>query len=475
MIKIYNTLTRKKEDFKTIESGKVKMYVCGPTVYNYIHIGNARPLVFFDTVRRYLEFKGYEVNYVQNFTDIDDKIINKANDLDISAKEVADTFIEEFNRDIQALNLKKATYNPKVTENIVEIVDFVNELVDKGFAYQSEGDVYFKTKAFNDYGKLSKQSVDDLVAGARVEPGEKKANPLDFVLWKGAKPGEDHWQSPWGEGRPGWHIECSAMVKKYLGSTIDIHGGGADLVFPHHENEIAQSECLQHEPLANYWMHNGYINIDDQKMSKSIGNVLTVRDLVHEHGGDVLRYVILSVHYRNPFNFSDELIQQGKNSIERIKSFHNNLVHRLSSITGSKGEAAKNDSDVLDIEKLHELEQSFYMEMDDDFNTANSITTIFELVRYGNLYLQKEVVSEHVLGEMKIKLEAWLQILGLEGLLATDNTENKNQSWIEELIEQRNNARTERNWAKADEIRDLLLDKGIIIEDTPQGVRWRKK
>ena len=473
MIKIYNTLTRKKDDFKSIVPGKVKMYVCGPTVYNFIHIGNARPLVFFDTVRRYFEYKGYEVQFVQNFTDIDDKIINKANELNIPAKEVSETFIHEFQKDIKALNLKTATHNPKVTENMTEIIDFIDQLVEKGYAYQSEGDVYFKTREFSDYGKLSKQSIDDLITGARVEPGEKKDNPLDFVLWKGAKPKEEFWDSPWGKGRPGWHIECSAMVKKYLGNTIDIHGGGADLVFPHHENEIAQSESIQHEPLANYWMHNGYINIDDQKMSKSIGNVLTVRDLVNEHGGEVLRYILLSVHYRNPVNFSDELIQQGKNSIERINSFNANLVHRLKSITEDEIGAEPQSSDSMAL-KLNELEQNFFAEMDDDFNTANSITTIFELIKQGNLYMQNKSISKEVLKNMQIKLEEWLKILGLEGILAT-NDSVEDHHWIQELIDERNIARAERNWKKADEIRDLLLSKGILIEDTPQGVRWRRK
>ncbi|KXG44882.1 cysteine--tRNA ligase [Tepidibacillus decaturensis] len=468
MIQIYNTLTRKKGVFKPIQEGKVSMYVCGPTVYNLIHLGNARPLIVFDTVRRYLEYKGYEVNYVQNFTDIDDKIINKANELKKEVKEISEGFIQEFLVDAKALNIRQANVNPKVTENIDEIKNFIQELVNQNAAYEKEGDVYFKTEAFEGYGKLSNQSVDDLLVGARIEIEEKKMNPLDFALWKSAKPGETSWQSPWGKGRPGWHIECSAMVKKYLGETIDIHAGGADLIFPHHENEIAQSEMLTHKPLANYWMHNGYININNEKMSKSLGNILTVRELIEQYEPMVLRFLILSVHYRHPISFSEDLLIQAKNSVDRIKISIDNLLHRL--------EIEENDH-LLEKEMkqvVEELKVRFEKEMDDDFNTANAITVLFDLMKQINIYIQQEKVSKQTMIVMLDIMKTWLNILGLEPLLV-EGTKSSSEDWIEELIEERNIARKNKNWQRADEIRNQLFEKGILLEDTPQGVRWKRK
>lgn len=467
MIKIYDTLARKKVEFKPITEGKVKMYVCGPTVYNKIHLGNARPITVFDTVRRYLEFKGFEVQYVQNFTDVDDKIINKANETGRSAKEVSEEFIEQYFNDANALSVRKADVHPKVTENMDEIIEFIDHLVAKNSAYVVDGDVYFKTGSFQEYGKLSKQSLEDLLAGARIEVDEKKENPLDFALWKSAKPNEVFWISPWGEGRPGWHIECSSMVKKYLGETIDIHAGGADLIFPHHENEIAQSESLNNTTFANYWMHNGYITINNEKMSKSLGNVFTVSDFLEKFEPAVLRYLILSVHYRNPINFSEDLIEQSKNSIERIRTTYQNLLHRF--------EIAPENNIDKELEKtVHELKERFENEMDDDFNTANAITVIFELIKKANIYLQSVQGSKEDFLLLIRTLDKWLEILGLEGIKASDSVQNV-EEWVEELIKERTIAKQQKNWAKADEIREQLNEAGIILEDTPQGVRWRKK
>ena len=469
MIQIYNTITRKKEVFEPIEHGKVKMYVCGPTVYNYIHLGNARPLVVFDTVRRYLEYKGFEVTYVQNFTDIDDKIINKAKETGESPLVISEKYIQEFFVDADALGVKRASIHPKVTENIEEITDFIQELVRKDVAYTVDGDVYFKTNRFDGYGKLSHQSIMDLQAGSRVEVDEKKENPLDFALWKAAKPEEISWQSPWGEGRPGWHIECSTMVKKYLGETIDIHAGGADLIFPHHENEIAQSESITNKPFANYWMHNGYININDEKMSKSLGNVLTIHELITKVDPAVLRFLILSVHYRHPINFTEDLIEQAKNGLERIKTTIQNLTYRLADANKDLLEQDREKTEVLD-----QLQTEFEQEMDDDFNTANAITMVYELVKHANYYLQNQTVSEPMIAQFLSKAEQWLTILGLDSLLK-DSGQEENSEWIEKRIEERQMARKNKEWTLADQIRDQLTEAGIILEDTPQGVRWRKK
>ncbi len=445
------------------------MYVCGPTVYNYIHLGNARPLVFFDTVRRYLEYRGYEVTYVQNFTDIDDKIIKRAKETNESPLKVSERYIAEFFLDVDTLGVKRATIHPKVTENVDDIIRFIQELMDTKNAYSVDGDVYYKTSHFKDYGKLSHQSIPDLQAGARIEVDEKKENPLDFALWKAAKPDEISWNSPWGKGRPGWHIECSAMVKKYLGDTIDIHAGGADLVFPHHENEIAQSESITNKPLANYWMHNGYININNEKMSKSIGNILTIHELVDKINPKILRFLILSVHYRHPINFTEDLLDQSKNGLDRINNTYYNLDHRMSDAVKEQAESVKM------VEGIRFLQQQFEKEMDDDFNTANAITVIYELIKQANLYLQNATVHQDIIQMYMSKLREWFTILGLDKVLDEKTNNSLDDRWIEKLIEDRETARSNKNWSEADRIRDQLTNSGIILEDTPQGIRWRKK
>ena len=463
-IKIFNTLTREKESFKPLEDGKVKMYVCGPTVYNYIHIGNARPAIVFDTVRRYFEYRGYDVDYVLNFTDIDDKIIQSANEMDKSTFEVADQFIDAYLEDVGALGVKKATHHPRVTETMKDIIKFIEALIEKDYAYEANGDVYFKPRAFEGYGKLSHQSIDELRSGARIQVGEHKNDPLDFALWKKAKDDEIAWDSPWGKGRPGWHIECSAMAKKYLGETIDIHAGGQDLAFPHHENEIAQSEARTGKPFANYWMHNGYINIDNEKMSKSLGNFVLTRDLLEQHDPQIIRFFMLSVHYRHPINFSEELLEGAKNSFERIKTSYFNLEHRK--------QASLNliDNSEEWLMKIRELNERFVEEMDDDFNTANAISILFDIAREANVYLKSKQTSVKVIEAFQESLSSILGVLGIglegeQGLLDED---------VEELIKERAEARKQRNFARADEIRDLLKEKNIILEDTPQGVRWKR-
>lgn len=463
-ITIYNTLTRDKQEFKPIEDGKVRMYVCGPTVYNYIHIGNARPAIVFDTVRRYLEYKGYQVDYVLNFTDVDDKIIKRANELGEDVFAVSNRYIDAYLEDVEKLGVKKATYNPRVTETMQDIIAFINSLVEKGYAYEAEGDVYFKPRAFEEYGKLSHQSIDELRSGARIQVGEKKDDPLDFALWKAAKEGEISWDSPWGLGRPGWHIECSAMAKKYLGETIDIHAGGQDLAFPHHENEIAQSEANNGKTFANYWMHNGYININNEKMSKSLGNFVLTRDLLANHDPDVIRFFMLSVQYRHPINFSEELLETAKNSLERIKTAYQNLNHRKPSSTNLDDNATEW------LEKIEQLQEKFELEMDDDFNTANAISVLFDLTKEANIYLNEKHTSTQVIEAFQGRIQSFLEILGikLEDEVALVDEE------IEALIKERNEARKTRNFARADEIRDLLKAKNIILEDTPQGVRWKR-
>lgn len=456
-------MTREKEIFKPIEKNKVKMYVCGPTVYNYIHIGNARPAIVFDTVRRYFEYKGYEVTYVLNFTDVDDKIIAAANETGESVQTLTNRFIDAYIQDVSALGVKKATHHPRVTETIDDIISFIEGLIEKEYAYVVDGDVYFKPRAFKEYGKLSDQSIDELRSGARIKVGEKKEDPLDFALWKEAKEGEIAWDSPWGKGRPGWHIECSAMVKKYLGDTIDIHAGGQDLTFPHHENEIAQSEALNDEPFANYWMHNGYININDEKMSKSLGNFILTKDIITQYDPMVVRFFMLSVHYRNPINFTDELLESAKNSFERIQISYQNLEHRKQTTAN----LALN-SEVW-LQKIANHKRAFEVAMDDDFNTANAITVLFELSKDANLYLAENQTDIEVIESFQQGMTEILQVLGItfaeEALLDEE---------IEALIEERNEARMKRDFARADEIRDLLKEKNIILEDTPQGVRWRR-
>jgi cysteinyl-tRNA synthetase len=462
-IQIYNTLTRKKEPFHPIEENKVKLYVCGPTVYNYIHIGNARPAIVFDTVRRYFEFRGYDVQYVSNFTDVDDKLIKAANELGEDVPTIAERFIQAYFEDVSALGCKKADVHPRVTENMDDIIHFIEKLIEKGYAYESEGDVYFKTRQFKDYGKLSHQSIDELRLGARIEIGEKKHDPLDFALWKKAKEGEIFWESPWGKGRPGWHIECSAMARKYLGDTIDIHAGGQDLTFPHHENEIAQSEALTGKPFANYWMHNGYININNEKMSKSLGNFVLVHDILKKIDPQVLRFFMLSVHYRHPINFSEEVIESAKSGLDRLRTSYINLKHRLESSTN----LTHNDEEWL--KKIEGFRQSFIQEMDDDFNTANAISVLFDMAKQANLYLQEKNTSEQIIRKFLTEFETLFAVLGL-----TLQEEVLLDEEIEELIEKRNEARKNRDFALADKIRDELKAKNIILEDTPQGTRWKR-
>ncbi|GGA88475.1 cysteine--tRNA ligase [Ornithinibacillus halotolerans] len=464
VVSIYNTLTREKEEFRPIEEGKVRMYVCGPTVYNYIHIGNARPAVVFDTVRRYLEYKGYDVNYVLNFTDVDDKIINRANELGEDVFAVSDRYIDAYLEDVSKLGVKKATHNPRVTNTMQEIIAFIGSLIEKGYAYEAGGDVYFKPRAFEGYGKLSHQSIDELRSGARIQIGEKKEDPLDFALWKGAKEGEISWDSPWGKGRPGWHIECSAMAKKYLGETIDIHAGGQDLTFPHHENEIAQSEANNGKTFANYWMHNGYININNEKMSKSLGNFVLTRELLEQHDPNVIRFFMLSVHYRNPINFSEDLLESAKNSLDRVITAYQNLGHRKSSSTNL-------DKDQHHwTEKINILKQRFEAEMDDDFNTANAISVLFDLTKEANVYLNGTHTSESIIALFQETMKSFLEILGVNLQSEKELLDEE----IESLIEERNEARKSRNFTRADEIRDLLKEKNIILEDTAQGVRWKR-
>lgn len=463
-IQLYNTLTRKKEPFIPQVEGKVSMYVCGPTVYNYIHIGNARPVIVFDTVRRYLEYRGYEVKFVSNFTDVDDKIIATANKLGEEVGELTERFIQAYFEDVTALGCHKADVHPRVSEHIQDIVDFIQVLIDKGFAYASGGDVYYRTKKFDGYGKLSSQSTDELIVGARIEPGEKKEDPLDFVLWKAAKENEISWESPWGEGRPGWHIECSVMAREHLGDTMDIHAGGQDLMFPHHENEIAQSEAMTGQPFAKYWMHNGYINIDNEKMSKSLDNFVLVNDIRQQVDPKILRFFILSVHYRHPVNFSEKLVEQAKAGLERIMTAYQNIVHRL--------EASANLGDQSDIwlDKIATCQNDFIKAMDDDFNTANGIAAIFELARLANTYLLEKNTAEDVLKKFLETFEVLMDVLGIS--VTTD--EDLLDEDIERLIEERLEARRNRDFARSDEIRDDLKAQGILLEDTAQGTRWKR-
>jgi cysteinyl-tRNA synthetase len=465
-INIYNTLSRQKEAFQPLDDGTVKMYVCGPTVYDYIHIGNARPLIFFDVVRRFLQQKQYDVTYVVNFTDVDDKLIRKAEQTGSTVPEVAERFITAFYEDIEQLGIRKADINPRVTENMNEIISFIADLVAREFAYESGGDVYFRTARFPEYGKLSQQKLDELQFGIRIDVDERKEHAADFVLWKKAKHGEIFWSSPWGDGRPGWHIECSAMVKKYLGSTIDIHGGGHDLTFPHHECEIAQSEAHTGHPLARYWMHNGYIHINNEKMSKSLGNSILVRDILTQLDTASVRYFVLSTHYRNPLNFSEDSLTQAQKSSERIANCVNNLKHRI-----SENEVVTEQP--LDAETLGQLERIFstYSEkMSDDFNTADAITALFEWVSLTNVTLQDAVASPSLLRRLYSVFESMNDVLGIyiEKEIPLLDAE------IEQLIAERTEARTAKQWSRADEIRDLLVAKGILLEDTPQGLRWRR-
>ena len=462
-MQVYNTLTNRKEEFVPIEPGKVSMYVCGPTVYNFFHIGNARPFVVFDTLRRYFKYRGYEVKFVQNFTDVDDKIINRAKEEGISAPEVSEKYIKEYFNDAEALGVMKADVHPKVSEHIPEIIEFVQTLIDKGYAYEADGDVYYSTRKFPEYGKLSGQNIDDLESGARIAIGEVKEDPLDFALWKARKEeSEIAWESPWGMGRPGWHIECSTMAKKHLGETIDIHGGGQDLTFPHHENEIAQSEACNGVPFAHYWMHNGYINVDGKKMSKSLNNFFTVRDIREQYSGDVIRFFLLSGHYRSPINFSDALMEQSKQGYERIAT----AIETLEFLKTNGSDEAMAD-EAAKIASLDQYRDKFIEAMDDDLNTADGIAAIFELVSEINLDV-KDGASKSFAEEALKRIKELTDVLGIFG--GEDEEEGLGDD-IQALIDERQAARKEKNWARADEIRDQLAAMGITLKDTPQGVQ----
>ena len=471
MIKIYNTLTKQKEEFKPIEPHKVRMYVCGPTVYNLIHIGNARPYIVFDTVRRYFESVGYEVNYVQNFTDVDDKIIKKANEEGRSTNEVVTQYIEETLKDVHNLNVTPATHHPRVTEEMDRIIEMIKELIEKGYAYEINGTVYFDTAAFEQYGKLSKKVLEELEAGRseRVALTEEKKNHMDFVLWKPKKEGEPYWESPWSNGRPGWHIECSAMAKRYLGDTIDIHAGGEDLVFPHHENEIAQSECANGKEFAHYWMHNAFLNIDNKKMSKSLGNFKTLRDVGEMYGYDVVRFFMLNAHYRSPLNFSAELIESAKNSLERIKNAKATLSFALEH--SQIADLAEEEKALL--KELDGFKARFHEHMEDDFNTADAISIIFELVKFANTYAKEGASQPFVEAVLKLFNEL-TDILGLIYDRKGNNEDGLSDEEIKEYIEKRTAAKKARDFAEADRIRDFLKDQGVLIEDTREGVRFKR-
>ena len=465
-MKVYNTLTRKKEELVPITPGEIKMYACGPTVYNYIHIGNARPLCIFDILRRYLEYRGYKVKFVQNFTDIDDKIIRRANEEHVDFSEISERYIKEFWTDADGLNVRHATINPKATENIDAIIQIISTLIEKGYAYEAQGDVYFSTEKFKDYGKLSHQPLKDLEAGARIMVGEVKREPMDFAVWKAAKPGEPAWDSPWGKGRPGWHIECSAMNWRYLGDTIDIHCGGQDLIFPHHENEIAQSECFTGKPFAHYWMHNGYINVDNVKMSKSLGNFFTVRDVAEKYGYEPIRYLLISAQYRSPINYSTDIIEQCISALNRLYTCRDSLDFELKNASD-----AEHDGDRAIIDGFDKYREQFIAAMDDDLNTADAIASIFELVRDINTNVVGKTPSKAL---VEGAIAMFDELTGVLGLVYNRKTETLDSD-VEALIEARTNARKEKNWAEADRIRDQLKEMGIVLEDTAQGVKWHRE
>lgn len=469
MLTIYNTLTRKQEEFKPQTPGVVNMYVCGPTVYNYIHIGNARSAIAFDTVRRYLEFKGYKVNYVSNFTDVDDKMIKAAHEQGITVAQLADKYIQAFMEDTKAINIEPATMHPRATENIPEIIKFIQGLIDKGYAYEKDGDVYYRARKFKDYGQLSGQSIDDLEVGAseHVSADEinKKEDPMDFALWKAAKPGKINWDSPWGKGRPGWHIECSVMSTKYLGKTIDIHGGGQDLEFPHHENEIAQSEAKTGQKFVRYWMHNGFVTIgkDNEKMSKSLHNFITVHDIIKQVDPQVLRFFMATTQYRRPIQYSEDNLIDAKNNLEHIQTAFDNLTYRQKD--------AQDGADPVVTQKLADFKQSFTEAMDNDINVQNGITVVYELVKFANVYAQQKAVKAAALTEMKDLISELVSIFGVK-LASSDN--ELNDEHIQALIDERNEARKNKDFARSDQIRDELKAQGIILEDTPQGTRFKR-
>lgn len=465
-MKVFNTLTRKKEELVPITPGEIKMYSCGPTVYNYFHIGNARPFIMFDLLRCYLEYRGYNVRFVQNFTDIDDKVINKANEENTTYDKIAERYIKEYFTDAEGLKIKRATVHPKATDMIDEIIDIVSTLIEKGYAYEAGGDVYYRVKAFPEYGKLSHQPLEDLEAGARIDVREHKEDPMDFALWKGAKPGEPSWDSPWGKGRPGWHIECSAMARKYLGETIDIHSGGVDLIFPHHENEIAQSEAANGKPFAHYWLHNAFLNIDNQKMSKSLGNFFTVRDAATVYGYDTIRFFMVSAHYRTPLNYSQESLEQAKASLARINAAFSNLRF----LRDNARDGDMTEKETASAASFDGYRTRFCDAMDDDLNTADAVSVIFELVREINtVCAEKDVTKAYAVAALAILSE-------LCGVLSIGQVEEEKSldDEIEQLIAQRQAARKAKNWAEADRIRDDLKARGIILEDTPQGVKWSR-
>ncbi|QLY79560.1 cysteine--tRNA ligase [Clostridium intestinale] len=464
-MKVYNTLTRKKEEFIPITQGEVKMYVCGPTVYNFFHIGNGRTFIVFDTIRRYFEYRGYKVKFVQNFTDVDDKLIKKANEENITLRQIGDKYISEYYKDADGLNIKRATVNPRATEYIDEIIKFVEELIQKGFAYEVDGDVYFSTKNFTAYGKLSGQNLDDLQAGARISVDERKKDSMDFAIWKAKKEGEPGWKCPWGEGRPGWHIECSCMAKNILGDTIDIHAGGSDLVFPHHENEIAQSEALTGKTFANYWMHSAFVNINNEKMSKSLNNFFTAREILERYDADVIRFLMLSGHYRVQLNFSEDLLDSAKASVERLY----NAVSNLENLLEESSVEEINDQEEKYIASLDVYRKRYIDKMDDDFNTADAISVLFDLVKDINTNISVDSSKKAIQGALDIIRE-----LGDPLGILQKSTKGSIEEEIEKLIEDRQQARKNRDFALADKIRDDLKDRGIVLEDTPQGVRWKK-
>lgn len=461
-MRIYNTLSRQKEEFVPLEPGKVRIYACGPTVYNFIHIGNARPICVFDVLRRYLEYRGYDVTFVQNFTDIDDKLIKKANEEGITVAEVAERYIAEYKKDAEGLGVRPATVHPRATEVVDKIIEIVSHLVEKGYAYESNGDVYFRVHKFEDYGKLSHMPIEDLEAGSRVDVSEIKEDPLDFALWKAAKPGEPYWESPWGQGRPGWHIECTAMIQKHLGETIDIHCGGQDLAFPHHEDEIAQGECCTGKPYARYWMHNGFINVDNQKMSKSLGNFFTVRDVAEKFGYEPIKYLMLSSHYRSPINYSYDIITQCIAALQRLHNCRDHMDFALTTAVDAAGEG-----DAAFMKEIDQCVEKFVTVMDDDLNTADGITALFDMVKIINTYLTEPRSKEAV----NYAIRRFDELTDVLGLLYNRETEDLDAE-IEELIAQRQTARAAKNFAEADRIRDELKARGIELKDTPQGVQW---
>lgn len=464
-MRVYNTLTKQKEEFIPIVPGEVKMYVCGPTVYNFFHIGNGRTFIVFDTIRRYLEYRGYKVTFIQNFTDIDDKMINKANDEGITVKELGDKYIKEYYQDADALKIERATVNPRATEYINDIISFVQELIEAGFAYEVDGDVYYRTKKFDNYGRLTGQNLDDLQAGARISVDERKKDPMDFAVWKAKKEGEPAWDSPWGQGRPGWHIECSCMAKKLLGDTIDIHAGGMDLKFPHHENEIAQSEAVTGKPFANYWLHSAFVNVDNKKMSKSLNNFFTAREILEEYDADTIRFLMLSGHYRIQINFTKELLDSAKSSVERLY----NCINNLENLKDEVSRKAMNNEEENYLKSLDKYSKKFVEKMDDDFNTADAITVLFDLTKdiNNNININSSV-------ELCEKAEELIRELGNPLGILQNHMKKDLESEIQELIDKRQQARKDKDFALADKIRDDLKNRNIVLEDTPQGVRWKK-